>query len=221
MHESLSWGGWMLVVAAGAASPASTVPSAPAEREPHVAVPAVPSAVLDERWADVHEDEDPARIIASLHGVLTLEGDGARLRLAASAVGPRVMPPPGAEHVGGGNLITAEELAGILEQGRAEVRVLRHGERVASGTTQAGRTGIVEQRRLSPHAGLRHVAAMGGPMLVEGLFEAQLPGSGQFEVEMHVDGRLRARATCRVRGGRGAITRLEGVAAHGASEARP
>jgi hypothetical protein len=160
--------------------------------------------VLDERTADFHEHEEPDRVVAALRATLLRQGERTWLRITASANGPRVDPPPGAEGVRGANLITSEELASILDLRRATVRV---GGR-ETGRVVAGRSAVVPERRLDADGRVTHVAAGGGPRVVEAVFEAPLEGDGRFDVEIVVDGRVRASAACRVRGASGTILAL-------------
>ena len=177
--------------------------------------------VLDERRADFLEDDDPSRIVAALSATLAREGGTATLTITASAVGPRVDPPPGFEGVRGTNLIAAEEIEAILAKGRAEVRVRGPGGAAGHGRATAGRAGEIVERRLLPDGRVEHAAAGGRSRIVEAVFEAPLVGVGEFVVEVVVDGHVRARATGRLGRETGRIASIEGVAEHPREGAKP
>ncbi len=167
------------------------------------------TSVLDRRAADFREDEDSARVVASLEATLVRADGRTRLEIRACAVGPRVDAARGVRGVRGGNAIAAEEIAAIVAGGRAEVRV--NGRAV--GTLAVGRSGEVLERRLGEDGDVEHVAARGaGPLEV--VFAAPLDRRDEVaDVEVVVDGRVRVRARVRDRGMR--LVLLEGVAAHG------
>jgi hypothetical protein len=173
--------------------------------------PEPPAIVLDERDGDYREDVDPSRVIARWHARIDRDADGrTRLAMAFSAIGARVVPPPGAEGVAGANAITAEEIERILAEGRAEVRVARDDARLGGGRVRAGRAVEVPTRRVAG-ADVAHVPHAGRTFSGEALVEADLPGDGRFVVDVLVDGRPRARATCHVRGSRARILALESL----------
>ena len=175
---------------------------------------------LDRRVADFLEDGD-SRIVGALEAVVTRRAEGTALTIRASAIGPRIAPPPGVEALSGSNDITAREIGAILADGRAEVRILGPAPSSARGCVLAGRREKILERRLLADGTVEHVPAGGTARVVEAVFDAPLPGEGRFHVEVVVDGRVRARATCVVGGGRGRITSLEGVAGHGTQRGRP
>ena len=192
-----------------------------AEREP-----SAKTTILDRRLADFREDEDPARIIAALEAVFARDHGHSTLTIHVSAIGPRIVPPPGAEALSGSNTIAAREIASILAEGRAEVRIegpagARPEGPAPRGRVSAGRRTEILERRLLADGRVEHVPAGGIAHVVEAVFEAPLEGDGRFTVEVVVDGHVRARATCVVDGDRGRVTSLEGVAEHGSAGGRP
>lgn len=191
---------------------------------PSVATRAMDSAraeVLDRRRADYREDEDPSRILADLQAELVRDGAGTRLLVAASAVGPRVVAPPGVEGVAGSNSITSREIETLLEEGRLDVVVRGPNGEEMPGRALAGRLGTIAQRRVQGDGTVVHVPAGGGPRLVELRCEAILLGEGRFDVEIRVDDVVRARARCRVDARGGRVLLLEGVGAHAPAGGRP
>jgi hypothetical protein len=217
----------LAAIVAGAATVAVPVPPATdvvGTGESAPGPPEVPAPdVLDTRSADFPEDEDGSRVVAALEASLQRDrGGAARLVIRASAVGPRVVPPPGVEGVRGSNRICAEEIDAILGGGRAEVRVRTGatGRAARTGVVREGRSARVLERRLSEDGEVRHVAE-GGRRRAEAVFEARLEGDGAFEVDVEVDGRVRVRATGRVGVGSGRITTLAGLSGHGTAGERP
>lgn len=121
----------------------------------------------------------------------------------------------------GSNTIAAREIASILAEGRAEVRIVGPAGSASRGRVLAGRRAEILERRLLADGRVEHVPAGGIAHTVEAVFDAPLEGDGRFTVEVVVDGHVRARATCVVDGDRGRITSLEGVAEHGSAGGRP
>jgi hypothetical protein len=176
---------------------------------------------VHEARADFHEDEDPSRVVASLGATLTRTSRGARLDVTASALGARVVPPPGFEGVAGGNEIAARELRSLLEGERCVVRVLRGGAVAGHGHARAGRVDRVPTRRLAADGTVREGPRPGEVGPVEAAFVAVIRGDGEAVVEVVVDGKVRVRAVCRVRADALRIVSLASVAAHPARVGAP
>jgi hypothetical protein len=200
----------VLLAAGGPAYVALAPASGPREERPPRAAAV---RVLDERDADYREDVDPSRAVARWTARIVREegpeGERTLLRMAFSAVGPRVVPPPGVEGLAGANAITAEEIESILDGGRATARVVRDGREQAPGVVRAGEPVLVPVRRVGADGAVSHGPFGGRPLCGEALAEAALDGEGRFAVDVVVDGRVRARATCVVRGGRARILSLD------------
>src|SRR5204862_3427785 len=130
--------------------------------------------ILDRRRADYREDEDPSRILADLHAELVRDGSRAVLVVTASAIGPRVVAPPGVEGVAGSNSITSREIAALLEERRLDVVVRGPNGDESHGRALAGRLGTITQRRVEGDGSVVHAPVGGGPRLVELRCEAPL-----------------------------------------------
>ena len=171
--------------------------------------------------ADFHEDEQPSRVVAALAATLERTGRGARLRLTASALGPRVVPPPGFEGVAGSNEIAARELRSLLVRDRCTVLVRRGDRVVGRGGAHEGRAAAVPVRRLDADGTVRERAGPAETGCVEAVFTAAVPDGGESVVEVSLDGRVRVRAVCRIDRDEVRIVSLCGVSAHAAPVGAP
>ena len=174
---------------------------------------------LDERTLVFREDVEPWRAVGEVRAALLAGGEGVRLRVVASAVGPHVDAAPGPEGVRGGNRITAEELDALLARGGLTLRALGpHGEPAAAGAPPATRRGPLLVRTIDAAGHVAHVPAGGGALATEAAVESSALAEGISRVEVVADGRVRVRAVVRVQGREGRVLALEQVAD---GEARP
>ena len=171
--------------------------------------------------ADFHEDEQPSRVVASLAATLTRTARGARLHVTASALGPRVVPPPGFEGVAGSNEIAARELRSLRVGDRCAVLVRRGDVVVGVGRVHGGRSAPVPIRRLEADGTVRERAGPAETGPVEAVFTADVPDGGEATVEVSLDGHVRVRAICRVVRDEVRIVSLCGVSAHTAPVGAP
>jgi hypothetical protein len=208
------------VLAAGAFA-LLVAPMAPAAAS--VAAPTHSATAPDvhEVLADFHEDEQPSRVVASLAATLTRTARGARLHVTASALGPRVVPPPGFEGVAGSNEIAARELRTLRVGDRCEVLVRRGDVVVGPGRVRGGRAAPVPIRRLDADGTVRERAGPAETGPVEAVFTADVPDGGEATVEVSLDGHVRVRAVCRVVRDEVRIVSLCGVSAHTAPVGAP
>ncbi|KAF0245373.1 MAG: hypothetical protein FD180_1688 [Planctomycetota bacterium] len=194
----------VLVLFAGCRAPAD-----PAEASPRCA-----PVVLDERRLDFTEDEGSGRVVADVRAFLLLEDGRVRLRISASAVGPRVDPVPGFQGIRGANRIAAEELQSILRKERGMLAT-RRGTGVETERGREARRGRIPERRLNPDGTLDLDAESREEFPLEAVFETAPPGDGVYTTELVVDGRPRLRVVYRVKDNSGRISALEAVDGHG------
>lgn len=107
--------------------------------------------VLDEAWTEYRDRHQGGRIIARVHTVLARSEDGeaAELAIRPSAVGATVEPIAGFRGVRGANVRTAEELEGLVGEGRIELwtrPAAGAGEARAGVVRVAGRASLPERR---------------------------------------------------------------------------
>jgi hypothetical protein len=166
--------------------------------------------VLDARRADVREDEGGGRAVAEARACLVRDGDGIRLRVVASALGPFVDPPPGFEGVRGANAITAREMESILREGaiRARTRV-RGADRAPTFRFREGRRATFpERRRLPARGGVSPPRPGREVLLAELVAESDPLGEGVHETEFLVRDVPRLVVRYVVSGGAGKILEL-------------
>lgn len=191
----------LLVVGVALAAVAASLPgagdgAAPAPPQPPAGQPLPGEAVvLDARTFPYLEDEHgppgrPRRALAGIDVRLETAGDGERIVIVARATGDEVQPPPGFEHVAGTNLITARELARILD-GRDTLEVATVGEEGArAGTYRAGRVGRMRTRQVLPEGRFAFRAETEELPLELVLDSGALP-AGRNRTEIRLNGDLR------------------------------
>jgi hypothetical protein len=174
--------------------------------------PPDPDLLVDERTIDFREHAEPGRVVARVRAALVLARDGVRLRIAASATGPRVAAAPGPEGVHGGNRIAAEELDALLRGGALSLRVRGpRGASSAAGESPAVVRGALVVRAMDADGRVAHVAAGGGDLALEATLATGALADGISRVEVVADGRARVRAVVRAGPGGARLLALEQI----------
>src|SRR5262249_44117254 len=150
------------------------------------------AVVLDACSYDYPEDEGTGRILAVITTVLERNDAGITLRVAASAIGPRLDPVPGWQGVRGGNRITAEEIESSVSKPRIRVETDAggHGTPVL-GSVRAGRRGRIAERRRLPDGSIDVTATTAAEYPIELVAETPPLADGRQHTRLVVDGKPR------------------------------